>query len=173
VSADLSSRTDARRRLDKNIVVEAGAGTGKTTLLTDRILFLLLAGGPDGRGVPLPRVVALTFTEKAAGEIKLRLADRLHDLLTHLDGRPVPPKRWERLRHWLDEARAAFQADDERLRAFAQQALRDLDRAPLGTLHHFCGTLLNISKYITLYCLKVITVAGIAPRPMFIRLPRL
>jgi ATP-dependent exoDNAse (exonuclease V) beta subunit len=45
VSLDQKSRDVARKHLDTNIVVEAGAGTGKTTLLTDRILFLLLAGG--------------------------------------------------------------------------------------------------------------------------------
>lgn len=144
MSADLASRIEARRRLDLNIVVEAGAGTGKTTLLTDRILFLLVAGGPEKKGIPLPRLVALTFTEKAAGEIKLRLADRLHDLLSHLEGRSVPPARLERLRHWILEAREAFGVDDARLRTVAEQALRDLDRAPLGTLHHFCGTLLRL-----------------------------
>ena len=37
----------------------------------------------------------------------------------------------------------------------------------------FAGSRLNISRYMTLYCLKVITVAPITLRPMFIRLPRL
>ena len=44
---DRDARDTARLRLDANIVVEAGAGTGKTTLLIDRLLFLIMAGGPS------------------------------------------------------------------------------------------------------------------------------
>ena len=51
-----------------NMVVEAGAGTGKTTLLITRICLAVLA-----QGAPVDKVVALTFTEKAAAEIKNRL----------------------------------------------------------------------------------------------------
>ena len=61
-------RFRVRTRLNVNMVVEAGAGTGKTTLLIDRLCFALLA-----QGVAAPRLVALTFTEKAAAEIKTRL----------------------------------------------------------------------------------------------------
>src|SRR5947209_1625575 len=64
---DQKARDAARLSLSANAVVEAGAGTGKTTLLTDRLLFLLL-GGRAGKAVPIHEIVALTFTEKAAGE---------------------------------------------------------------------------------------------------------
>ena len=74
---DQEYRDIARRILDHNIVVEAGAGTGKTSLLTDRLLFLLLAGAKNGKGLDISRVAAVTFTEKAAGEIKARLSSRL------------------------------------------------------------------------------------------------
>lgn len=51
-----------------NLAVTAGAGTGKTTLLVRKILQKVL-----GEGVPIERILALTFTEKAANEMKLRL----------------------------------------------------------------------------------------------------
>ncbi|MBL0349881.1 MAG: UvrD-helicase domain-containing protein [Elusimicrobia bacterium] len=141
---DQSARDLARKNLTVNLVVEAGAGTGKTTLLTDRLMFLLLAGGPEGEGLPITRVVALTFTDKAAGEIKVRLAERLGDLLLRLGGGVLSPSRRDRTDHWVREARADFNATDDRLRAMATEALRELDRAPLGTLHSFCRTLLKL-----------------------------
>ncbi|HAS16677.1 MAG TPA: hypothetical protein DCR39_01970, partial [Nitrospiraceae bacterium] len=52
---------------DKNIVVTAGAGTGKTTLLVDRIIYLLVRE-PDP--LKITEIVALTFTNKAANEMK-------------------------------------------------------------------------------------------------------
>ena len=143
-TGDQNARDAARKDLGANIVVEAGAGTGKTTLLTDRLLFLLLAGGPERAGLSVTRMVALTFTEKAAGEIKLRLADRLNDVLAVLNGRALPEKRAARTLFWLAEARQEFHASDDRLRAMAEEALRDLDRAPIGTIHSFCKTLLQL-----------------------------
>lgn len=144
MTADHPSREEARKRLDVNIVVEAGAGTGKTTLLTDRLLFLLLAGGAERSGLALTRIVALTFTEKAAGEIKTRLAERLHDLLRRLGGLPLPEKRAVRTDYWLREAREDFGATDERIHRMAEDALRELDRASIGTIHRFCKTLIQL-----------------------------
>ena len=144
MTADLDARASARKRLDVNIVVEAGAGTGKTTLLTDRLLFLLLAGGPERDGLAVTRIVALTFTDKAAGEIRARLAERLGDLLAVLDGRSPPSDRAALVESWRREAREEFGADDERLRRVARDALRDLDRAPIGTIHSFCKTLIQL-----------------------------
>ena len=72
------SDADARRiiaeKLDATLVVEAAAGTGKTTELVNRILGVL--GGGRAR---VGEIVAVTFTEKAAGELKLRLRQRLEE----------------------------------------------------------------------------------------------
>ena len=144
MTSDHSSREVARKRLDVNIVVEAGAGTGKTTLLTDRLLFLLLAGGPEQKGLSITRMVALTFTEKAAGEIKVRLAERLNDLLRRLDGHALLGKGADRIDQWLREAREEWHATDDRIRHMAEEALRELDRAPIGTIHSFCKTLIQL-----------------------------
>ncbi|HLE68627.1 MAG TPA: UvrD-helicase domain-containing protein, partial [Vicinamibacteria bacterium] len=61
--ADRSDREAIRDDLDSTLVVEAAAGTGKTTALVSRILSVV----SSGRG-ELSRIVAVTFTEKAAGE---------------------------------------------------------------------------------------------------------
>jgi ATP-dependent helicase/nuclease subunit A len=140
---DKEHRDLARFRLDANVVVEAGAGTGKTTLLTDRILFLVL-----GWDAPVPvkvdRVVALTFTEKAAGEIKLRLSDRLAELAARLSGAALTEAAVERCDRTLAELRVRFGKGEAELLARARAALEDLDKAPIGTIHSFCAQLLRL-----------------------------
>ena len=68
--------TEVRRRIltefGTSFFVEAAAGTGKTTALVGRIVGLVRAGAGT-----LDRVVAVTFTEKAAGEMKLRLRSEI------------------------------------------------------------------------------------------------
>ena len=66
--SDAAARAAIEDDLDDTLVVEAAAGTGKTTALVGRILSLLRTGKAQLRGI-----VAVTFTEKAAGELKLRL----------------------------------------------------------------------------------------------------
>ncbi len=111
VLPDQADRDAAVKDTASSILVEASAGTGKTTTLVNRVLELALADG-----VPLSRIAAMTFTEKAAGEMK------------------------ERLREALDEA--SVSADALR-RARAVEARRDLEAAPISTLHAFCGRLLR------------------------------
>src|SRR3974390_2167458 len=53
--------------LDRSWVVEASAGTGKTTALVDRIVEVIAAG------TPVETIVAVTFTHDAAGNMKLRV----------------------------------------------------------------------------------------------------
>jgi ATP-dependent exoDNAse (exonuclease V) beta subunit len=110
-SPDAKARDAIATALDDTIVVEAAAGTGKTTELVGRIV-RILARGPDKVG----NIVAVTFTEKAAGELKLRL------------------------REALDEARTNA-AGDERDRL--NQALQSLEDAHVSTIHGFCAELLR------------------------------
>jgi len=69
---DHEARERARRDHATSFVLEAGAGTGKTTLLVDRIEALIRSGA-----VTLDQIAAVTFTENAATTMKLRLRERL------------------------------------------------------------------------------------------------
>jgi len=110
---DEAARKRIREDLDASLVVEAAAGTGKTTALVSRLAAVLRAG----RGT-LRRIVALTFTEKAAGEMKLRLREEI-----------------ERARK--DATTTAGE------RAALEHALSELEVARIGTIHAFCADLLH------------------------------
>ena len=75
-SARAGSDAEARHRiqnsLDESLIVEASAGTGKTTALVGRIVAVL----ENGR-TTIEKIAAVTFTHKAAGELKLRLREEL------------------------------------------------------------------------------------------------
>jgi ATP-dependent exoDNAse (exonuclease V) beta subunit len=68
------------------VFVSAGAGTGKTTVLVERFVRAVCE-----RGLPIDSVLAITYTERAAGELRGRIRSRLaeldrHDLARELDG---------------------------------------------------------------------------------------
>ena len=71
--------------LSRTFLVEAGAGTGKTTVLVSRFLALLAAG------TDISRIVAITFTEKAAGELKVKLRVALEERVARGDGAFTQP----------------------------------------------------------------------------------
>lgn len=68
---DDSARDSIKRELSKNVFVEAGAGTGKTTSLVARLMALVESG------VPVEQVVAITFTRAAAAELRVRIRQEL------------------------------------------------------------------------------------------------
>ncbi len=68
---DHAEREAAASSTARRVLVEAGAGTGKTHLLVDRVCRLV------ERGTALDRIVAITFTEKAAGELRARIRDEV------------------------------------------------------------------------------------------------
>lgn len=116
--------------LGVNIVVEAGAGTGKTTLLIDRLCVCALA-----QNIPPEKLVALTFTEKAAAEIKTRFTLKLQHLLQALQGTETD--------RTLALLRTHFQISDDVLTERTETALARLDRAHIGTIHSFCAEILR------------------------------
>ena len=92
---DAAERERIRTSLDECLLVEAAAGTGKTSELVARMVNVLATGGAR-----VDQMLAVTFTEKAAGELKLRLREGLerarHDLRvrarmgSHLGRRSIP-----------------------------------------------------------------------------------
>ncbi len=73
---DADARVRAATVFDTNLVVVAGAGTGKTSLLVERVLNLVLTGR-----AALGEILAITFTDKAAGEMRERVAEALDSIL--------------------------------------------------------------------------------------------
>src|SRR5579864_4241900 len=99
---DSAARRRIRTSLAESLLVEASAGTGKTTELVARIVSVLAAGVTT-----IDRIVAVTFTNKAAGELKLRL------------------------RQELDRGRDAAGSRDQR--THIENALEHLEEASIGT----------------------------------------
>ena len=67
---DAAVRREITGCLDRTLFVEAGAGSGKTQSLVDRVVATVLS---EDQAVPLRHVAAVTFTEKAGAELRDRL----------------------------------------------------------------------------------------------------
>ena len=116
---DAAARERIRSSLDESLLVEAAAGTGKTSELVTRIVNVLATGAAE-----VGEILAVTFTEKAAGELKLRL------------------------REGLERARQAAPPDGEAPTGAArpenvEHAIAHLEEAQVSTFHGFCADLLR------------------------------
>ncbi len=110
--ADQPTRDRILSDLKTTFIVEAGAGSGKTTALVGRLAALL----ESGRAEP-EQVATVTFTRKAATELRQRIAEHFDSKLTE----ETPP-------HLVD-----------RLTKIRQEQ----DRIFIGTIHSFCARLLR------------------------------
>ncbi|MBI3063368.1 MAG: UvrD-helicase domain-containing protein [Deltaproteobacteria bacterium] len=138
---DAAERERATATFDRNLVVTAGAGTGKTTLLVDRLAHLLLRN-PDP--LRITEIVALTFTNKAANEMKLRLRERLQSYLAaRLDQEPASDVERGAKRE-VASLIARYQLSKDDLDRRVHDALRNLERSDIGTIHSFAATLLRL-----------------------------
>jgi ATP-dependent helicase/nuclease subunit A len=148
-SDDTESRRLAQREFERPLLLQAGAGTGKTSVLVARVVAWCLgpgwtraeqrlAGRDDGAdpeaiaGRVLERVVAITFTEAAAAEMEERIGRTLQQLgqeaavpheTLHLDPDALP-------------------GDRELERTRARALLAAFDRLRVSTIHAFCRRLL-------------------------------
>ena len=111
--ADAEARAHINEAVDTNMFVEAGAGTGKTTAMVSRIVGLLASGATT-----VESIVAITFTEASAGELK------------------------ERLRFALEKKRAKGRKAE---RENCQLALEGLEAAAIQTIHGFAHRI--VSKF--------------------------
>ncbi|MBV8952443.1 MAG: UvrD-helicase domain-containing protein, partial [Actinobacteria bacterium] len=109
---DQKARDRIAEELDRTLFVEAGAGSGKTTELVTRVVALVAR-----RGVPLSEIAAITFTEKAAAELR------------------------DRIRQALEEI--AEREPTLEVHARCSRALEELDGAAIGTLHSFAQRILS------------------------------
>jgi len=110
---NVENRELIARELDQTLIVEAAAGTGKTTELVGRIVALI-----EGQRASIGQIVAVTFSEKAAGELKLRLREE------------------------LEKARSKSDAQSESGRLL-DAAVHDFEEAHISTIHTFCADLLR------------------------------
>ncbi len=98
---------------DANLIINAGPGSGKTRVLVAHYLHLLMTR----EDWDIESVVAITFTEKAATEMKERISRVL-----------LRTRRVAQLPQWRDRA---------------SEILEHLPEAPIGTIHSFCARLLR------------------------------
>jgi ATP-dependent helicase/nuclease subunit A len=99
--------------LDRTVVIEAAAGTGKTTELVARVVGLI-----EEDVARIGQIVAVTFSEKAAGELKLRIREE------------------------LEQRRSALAPDSEAATRLTA-AVHDFEDAHVSTIHGFCAELLR------------------------------
>ncbi len=82
--ADEAARQAAVNERTRNVLIDAGAGTGKTTTLVERFVEMVAPTNATA-AVPIRRIAAITFTRKAAGELRLRIRERLLEALASAD----------------------------------------------------------------------------------------
>ena len=111
--ADQAERDRLVSELERTFFVEAGAGTGKTAAVVSGIVARVAAGR-----LVMERLVAITFTIAAAGELRVRI------------------------REALEAAAGSAATDEERLRL--GQGASEVDRARIETIHAFCSALLRM-----------------------------
>ena len=92
-------QTDPILERGKDIVVTAGAGTGKTRTLVARYLSFL------AEGIPLRSIVAITFTKKAAREMRNRIRDEVRRFLENKELDQTERFFWREIYEGLDAAR--------------------------------------------------------------------
>ena len=135
---DSDQRIQAVTDTEHNIVLVAGAGTGKTTILVDRVLELIL-----GQGIGLDEIVALTFTEKAAVEMKIRLGRELEEYLHYLRGIGTAGEDAE-IAGMMNDIRDRYRLSTENILERAQAARVILEQAQIGTIHSFAAHILRL-----------------------------
>ena len=87
-----------------NLIVSAAAGAGKTSVLTERVFRLV------EEGMPVERMLVLTFTRAAAGEMKARIGARLRSAAGQTDG--------ARAAYYREQAAAVANANISTIDAF-------------------------------------------------------
>ncbi len=112
------NQSAAINTLNCNVSVSAGAGSGKTRVLVERFINILAQGIKNPQQAVMPKeILAITFTRKAAGEMKERIRKRLYEL----------------------------EKEDTANREFWHLQRQNFDQARISTIHGFCNGILKES----------------------------
>lgn len=114
-----------------NVLVAAGAGTGKTSTVTERCLELILHEQVDGTRCGIDQILMVTFTDAAAAEMRQRLRERLRQVVAASS--PAAPSA---SRSAAPAVEPAASATSDARHLTEQLAL--LETANISTLHGFC-----------------------------------
>jgi ATP-dependent helicase/nuclease subunit A len=109
---DIDVRNEIKNNLDVNILVEAGAGSGKTTSIVSRMVSLIVSGKCS-----IENIAAITFTRKAAQELKERFQNSLEQCF--------------------------YEQENPEKKDILKEALKNMERCFIGTIHSFCASLLR------------------------------
>lgn len=111
---ETKQQREIRITIDKNVAVSAGAGSGKTKVLGTRFIYILQH---DQGATNADDIIAITFTRKAAGEMKTRIREYMQKEVLH--------------------------AADDDSRQFWRNQLQALDKAFINTIHGLCSRILR------------------------------
>ena len=115
---DASNRERIRHEHHQNFMVEAAAGTGKTSSIVDRMVNLVGSGACE-----IEKLVAVTFTRKAAAELRERFQGEIRKRAAEVSAGDTPA--------------------DREMYARLQSASDHVSRAYVSTIHSFCAALLR------------------------------
>ena len=107
----LTSQQQKALDIKRNMIVTAGAGSGKTTILVERYLAILLYQP----SVSVSNILALTFTDKAASEMKNRIVEKIYEYFES------KPQLQERL----------------------FEIIKTISESQISTIHAFCSQILK------------------------------
>ncbi len=117
-------------------VIEASAGTGKTTTISAIVLRLIAE-----HGIPIEKILVTTYTELATAELRGRIREILAE--ARACGRGAKAK-WSFI-----EAIVARASDRKEFERRLEQALQNFDEAPIFTIHGFCARVLADGAFAT------------------------
>lgn len=147
IPPDASARERITHELDTNLLVEAGAGAGKTTMMVERMVALIRTGRATA-----DQIAAVTFTRKAAAELRERFQDALEAAFrAAAEGAPEPagsladsvrPDDVPDGSGGPDDA-ADDQDGSRHARERLNRGLDEIDGCFIGTIHAFCARLLR------------------------------
>ncbi len=113
--------------LNNNLLIEAGAGTGKTFSIEHIVLRLLVE-----KQIPLKQMNIVTFTRKAASELKNRITDKINSFILEENKTEENIKK----NYFCNTNSIKIDLD------FLKNQIRSRDEATIGTIHSFCRKIL-------------------------------